>query len=74
MKIKMLRNTQEAGGRLLLAGKTYSDVLDVDARYLVLIGKAEEVEEKAGQSRAGNSGGGKGADGGADGAPNPPAS
>lgn len=45
MKIKALRNTQ-AGGEELLAGKTYT-VTPQDGRYLVNLGKAEEVEEGA---------------------------
>lgn len=53
MKIKALRNTQ-AGGKELLAGKTYT-VTPQDGRYLVNLGKAEEVEEGAtgGSGRAG---------------------
>ncbi|MCE4070121.1 MULTISPECIES: hypothetical protein [Pseudomonas] len=55
MKIKALRNTQ-AGGEELLAGKTYT-VTPQDGRYLVSIGKAEEVEEGAasGNGRTGKS-------------------
>lgn len=45
MKIKALRNTQ-AGSRVLVAGKTYDDLDDADAKYLIRIGKAEEVEDK----------------------------
>lgn len=50
MKIKALRHTV-ASGVTLQAGKTY-DVSDADGRYLVRLGKAEEVAEKKPASKA----------------------
>lgn len=50
MKIKVLRHTV-ASGETLLAGKTY-DVSETDARYLIRLGKAEEVAEKKSAAKA----------------------